>query len=310
MSTVQAFRRPDGTVGIRNHLFILPAVVCANQVAIDVARRNPALKYIEHQHGCGQMGADLIQTQRVFTHLAQHPNVYGSIFVGLGCEGIVAKDLFARAHSQSDKPMDLVIIQQSGGTLGAESACEEWIEARSQEVKHQVRTETAWDEISVGVLFDEVSGEQAETVDAALAALWELGVKLILPGSQTERAARLGQAEAIDHGEKAFSRLALMKEGSNALETLTGLTAAGAHLTVHLANRAHAFGNPVTPLVRWSISPASYRQYRDDFDGQLQDELDIPRLLEQLLRIVNGQESIAEELGMDDFALYRIGPTV
>ena len=42
MSTLQAYRRPGGEVGIRNHLFALPVVVCANQVAIDVARKFPA----------------------------------------------------------------------------------------------------------------------------------------------------------------------------------------------------------------------------------------------------------------------------
>ena len=79
---------------------------------------------------------------------------------------------------------------------------------------------------------------------------------------------------------------------------------------MHLAAQPHAFGSPLVPTVRWSINEQVYSRFYEDFDGQLVDELDVPRLVEQLSRVVSGQPSVAEELGMDDFALYRIGPTV
>lgn len=34
----QGYRRPDGKVGIRNHVLILPSVVCANRVARGIAQ--------------------------------------------------------------------------------------------------------------------------------------------------------------------------------------------------------------------------------------------------------------------------------
>lgn len=310
MSTLQAFRRADGTVGIRNHLFILPAVVCANQVAIDMSRKHPGLKYIEHQHGCAQIGADLVQTERVFSHLAQHSNVYASVFVGLGCEGIIAKDLFAKASRESAKPMELVIIQHAGGTLGAQAVAEEWMDSRNGEVRTQVRSVVNWDEITIGFLSDEVPDAKSPLLDACLESLWELGVNLVLPKSHAWRTHRLGQATEINYGDTARGRLVAMQEGSNALETLTGLTASGAHLIVHLAKRSHGFGNPLVPVVRWCLNEPVFHQFHDDFDGHFQDDLDIPRLIEQLSRVISGQTSVAEELGMDDFALYRIGPTV
>ena len=52
------YRRPDGTVGIRNHVLILPAVVCANRVARGIAQAVPGTVWVEHQHGCTQLGAD------------------------------------------------------------------------------------------------------------------------------------------------------------------------------------------------------------------------------------------------------------
>ena len=36
--TFKGYRRPDGKVGIRNHVLILPTSVCAAQVAAEIAR--------------------------------------------------------------------------------------------------------------------------------------------------------------------------------------------------------------------------------------------------------------------------------
>jgi altronate dehydratase large subunit len=312
MSTLQAYRRPGGEVGIRNHLFALPVVVCANQVAIDVARKFPRLKYIEHQHGCAQIGADLTQTRRVFTHLALHPNVYSSIFLGLGCEGVVAKSLFSGAKNQTQKPIDLVVIQEAGGTLGAEAEVQRWIDGKSHETDAQVREPVAWSDIVIGILSDDEGlSRRGELLEYCLEAFMDLGARVVVPARHAGMLARFDkEAPLVDYGGRSGNRVWTMQEGSTALETFTGLTAAGAHLIVHLAARPHAFGSPLAPTVRWSINEQVYSRFYDDFDGQLVDELDVPRLVEQLSRVVSGQLSVAEELGMDDFALYRIGPTV
>lgn len=35
--TFKGYRRPDGTVGIRNHVLILPTSACSNKVARDIS---------------------------------------------------------------------------------------------------------------------------------------------------------------------------------------------------------------------------------------------------------------------------------
>lgn len=310
MSGIKGFRREDGTLGIRNHLFILPAVVCANQVAIDVARRHSALKYIEHQHGCAQIGADLIQTQRVFSNLSIHPNTYASVFVGLGCEGIIAKELYAKTKERSAKALQLVIIQESGGTLGAESAVENWLLERQQELSALPLVDATWSDLRVGLLFDEITDSAKVNVHEWLGALWDLGVNFIVPDTHSQVLAPFETPTTCDYGEAAQGRNVAMKAGSNELETATGLTASGAHVLVHFVGKPHAFGIPLAPMVRYGIDETAYGQFAGDWDGKLTDVSQIPGLVEQLAQIVSGEASAAEELGMDDFALYRIGPTV
>lgn len=111
------YRRPDGTVGIRNHVLVLPTVNCANQVARGIAANVRGTTWVEHQHGCSQLGPDAEQTARAFIGHGIHPNVYGVVVVGLGCEVIRAQDIAAEIKKQCPyKPVHTIIIQDEGGS--------------------------------------------------------------------------------------------------------------------------------------------------------------------------------------------------
>jgi altronate dehydratase large subunit len=45
------YRRPDGGIGIRNHVLIIPTVSCVNRVASDVANKTGAATFT-HPYGC------------------------------------------------------------------------------------------------------------------------------------------------------------------------------------------------------------------------------------------------------------------
>ncbi len=119
----QGYRRPDGTVGIRNHVLVIPSVVCANRVARGISQQVSGTVWVEHQHGCTQLGADADLTAHVLVAHGTHPNVYGVIVVGLGCETIRAQDIAAAIRKQCPyKPVHLVIIQDEGGSVKATAA--------------------------------------------------------------------------------------------------------------------------------------------------------------------------------------------
>lgn len=117
-ATFWGYRRPDGRVGVRNHVLILPTIVCATQTAQRITELVQGTVTMIHQHGCAQVGVDYEQTFRTYVGLGTNPNVYGVVVLGLGCETHQAHRV-AEAIAQTGKPVELVTIQDSGGTLMA-----------------------------------------------------------------------------------------------------------------------------------------------------------------------------------------------
>jgi len=114
------YRRPDRGAGLRNHVLIIPSVVCANRVTRGISQQVTGTTWIEHQHGCCQLGVDADLTMRVLVAHGTHPNVYGVVVVGLGCETLRAQDVAAKIKEQCPyKPVHLVIIQDRGGSIKA-----------------------------------------------------------------------------------------------------------------------------------------------------------------------------------------------
>jgi len=113
------YRRSNGEIGVRNHVLLLPTITCANQIAQNAAALTRGAVYVGHQHGCGQTGLDLHQTMRTFVGYGSNPNVYGVVVCGLGCEAASARIVADGISRRTGKPVELVLIQDAGGTLRA-----------------------------------------------------------------------------------------------------------------------------------------------------------------------------------------------
>lgn len=82
---INAFERKNGSIGIRNDIWIIPTVGCINGVAKTIAEKTGAFCFA-HSYGCSQLGDDLKITQKVLSGLVRHPNAGGVLVLGLGCE--------------------------------------------------------------------------------------------------------------------------------------------------------------------------------------------------------------------------------
>ncbi len=91
----RGYRRPDGRVGTRNEVWIIPTVGCVNEnarVIADVAGKLLQQADIDgvhaftHPYGCSQLGDDQANTQKILANLVRHPNAGGVLVLGLGCE--------------------------------------------------------------------------------------------------------------------------------------------------------------------------------------------------------------------------------
>jgi altronate dehydratase large subunit len=113
------YRRPDGRVGVRNHVLVVPTVICASVVAERVAASvGPIGAALPHLAGCGQLGPDMRLTHDTLAAYCGHPNVGAVLVVALGCEQVVAQQL-AEAARRAGKPAEIIAIQREGGTIRA-----------------------------------------------------------------------------------------------------------------------------------------------------------------------------------------------
>ena len=86
MRTFLGYRRPDGQVGIRNHVLVIPANGYASTVAERIARLVPGVIAITHPHGAAQLGEDTRLTEYTLAGAAANPNVGAALLVGLDGE--------------------------------------------------------------------------------------------------------------------------------------------------------------------------------------------------------------------------------
>ena len=115
----QGYRRRDGQVGVRNHVLVVPTVICSAVVAERIAAAiGPVGAALPHLAGCGQLGPDLQLTHETLAAYCRHPNVGAVLIVALGCEQVTAQFL-AEAARNAGTPADIVAIQTEGGTVRA-----------------------------------------------------------------------------------------------------------------------------------------------------------------------------------------------
>ena len=110
----KGYRRPDGKVGIRNHILILPCSMCASETARFIASQVPEAVYIPNQGGCAMSAADLEMTFKILSGLAANPNVYGTVVIGNNCEAVQAHLLVERIQALTNKPLKSVVIRDAG----------------------------------------------------------------------------------------------------------------------------------------------------------------------------------------------------
>lgn len=107
----KGYEREDGSVGVRNHVIILPTVVCSNQVAINIEKQVKGVVALPHQFGCGHVENDYKHFLRSISGLGKNPNVFSVLIIGLGCESISAEIL---AKEIKNKKVEYLNIQDYG----------------------------------------------------------------------------------------------------------------------------------------------------------------------------------------------------
>lgn len=111
------YKRPDGRVGVRNKILILPASLCAADTARIVASQVDGAVTFHNQNGCAQIPSDQQLTMDVMAGFAANPNIYGTIVISLGCENCQMDLVVEAIQERTNKPLRQFIIQECGGTI-------------------------------------------------------------------------------------------------------------------------------------------------------------------------------------------------
>ncbi|RKD22935.1 carbohydrate hydrolase [Ammoniphilus oxalaticus] len=143
------YRRSDGKVGVRNHVLILPTITCAAQAAKQITELVDGTVSFIHQHGCTQVGVDYEQTFRTYVGIGANPNVYGVVVLGLGCETHQARSV-ADELAKTGKPVEVVSIQDHGGTLMAVAQGAKIATQMVQDASAQMRELCDFSELMIG----------------------------------------------------------------------------------------------------------------------------------------------------------------
>lgn len=144
------YRRPDGRVGVRNNVLVLPASVCAADTCRIVASQVKGTVTFHNQNGCSQVPCDMQLTMDTIAGFAANPNIYGTIIISLGCENC-QMDLVVKAiQERTNKPMRQFIIQECGGTIATAEQAVRAAREMVQEASLQRREEYPISKLMLG----------------------------------------------------------------------------------------------------------------------------------------------------------------
>ena len=178
--TFLGYRRPDGRVGVRNHVLILPASVCASDAASAAARQVTGAVTFHNQLGCSQVAPDQELTMDVLAGYAANPNVYGTVVLSLGCENCQMDLVVEAITRRTNKPLRQVIIQKEGGTHKAIAAAVRHAQELSEEASRLRREPCPLSSLIVGT---ECGGSDPTSGLAANVLIGRLSDRLVAAGA-------------------------------------------------------------------------------------------------------------------------------
>lgn len=122
--TFKGYVRPNGEVGIRNEVWIVPTVGCVNGIAEKLAqklREETGCKNIDavwtwhHNFGCSQLSEDHENTRKVLRDICLHPNAGAVLVLSLGCENNQPEQFMEMLGDYDKQRIRLLVTQKVEG---------------------------------------------------------------------------------------------------------------------------------------------------------------------------------------------------
>lgn len=208
------YRRKDGSVGFRNYLLIVSTCVCGNQPVDNLRvrfRDDKDVVCITNPSGCILIQDDREMQENMLLGLAKNPNVGAVIFVGLGCEAVLADKLYAQI--KDEKPAACYIAQEYESCEVVEAAIAEQAETLLAELRACQRVKATVADIRLGVQCGASDWTTAAAANPVIGYCSDLVVK-------NGGISILGETCGWFGGEEVLIRQSRTKETAEKIDTL------------------------------------------------------------------------------------------
>jgi len=122
--------------------------------------------------------------------------------------------------------------------------------------------------------------------------------------------------QVVDYGEVPAEHGLILQDGpGNDGDAMTGMAASGSQLIIFSTGRGTPIGFPILPVIKVSSNSKTYEAMPDDIDinaGILLEGTSLnvlrDRIIELMIRVINGEKTKAESNEMDAFTFMTVDP--
>jgi altronate dehydratase large subunit len=174
----QGFVRADGRAGVRNRVLVVATSDCADPAARMIAHGLDDVVAITQHQGC-----IALETVATLVGAAKNPNIFATLLVSMGCEGIEAAPMMAEIE-KTGKPVAMVRIQEIGSTRKTVARGREIVQEMVSEAQKQKRETLDVSRLAIGLKCggsDTTSGIAANPAIGAMAdMLVDAGASVVM----------------------------------------------------------------------------------------------------------------------------------
>ncbi|MBF7096650.1 UxaA family hydrolase [Alkalibacter mobilis] len=144
----KGYRRPDGTVGIRNKILIIAVDECCDGIARNIAKKFEDVVVLTNWYTCMLGGNEETLNQMIAN--GKNPNVAGALVISMGC-GSIDPSQIADEIKKTGRSVDTLTSQEVGGTRKSIEIGIAKIQAMKEQIDKIEKEEFPISELVIGI---------------------------------------------------------------------------------------------------------------------------------------------------------------
>lgn len=294
----------------------------AKELAEAIAPSGKRVEYIEIQEVGGTKktiarGKKIVKEMLAeAATLKREPIPVSELILGTECggsdytSGLASNPALGAASDLLVQAGGTVILSETPELIGAEHLLAR--RARTKEIGQQVFDLVAWWEKEAIATGQDIRGTNPApgNIAGGITTLEEKSLGCIYKGGTTTL------EEVIKYAYPPTKKgLVLMDTPGHDVDSVTGMIAGGAQISVFTTGRGTPTGSVIAPVIKITGNAQTYKKMKDNIDIDVSSILKGKetvkeagrRIFEEMLAVASGKLTKAEKLGQKDFCIFKIG---